>query len=247
MNKKIKLSLCVLMATQSLIAHVNNTDKVMSEPNASYTMNDYNINHDVTVKDLTITNSSVNGTKMTANSIKLDNTISTEGSNFVGNNITISNGSNIKGSFTYNNSINKKIDKLSISNSKVTASGTTTVNYLDLQAEAVFSGDLNIDYFSNSDGKLQGSKDKLLNLNINDPDLNTLSNMDFVSFNHECGFGGCRINASGKTISNSEIKLNSGVSMITDINADNSTFNTSITSYGSFYIANGNITNSVLI
>ena len=246
MNKKIKLSLCVLMATQSLIAHVNNTDKVMNEPNASYTMNDYNINHDVTVKDLTITNSTINGTKMTANSIKLDNTTSTEGSSFLGNNITISNGSNIKGSFTHNNSINKKIDKLSISNSNVVASGITTINTLDLQAGAVFTGDLNIDNFSNSDGKLQGSKDKFLNLTVNNMFLNTLSNMDYVSFNYECGlYGGCRINASGKTISNSEVNLNNGVSMITDINADNSIFNTSITSNGSFYIANGNITNSV--
>lgn len=243
MNKKIKLSLCVLMATQSLIAHVNNTDKVMNEPNASYTMNDYNINHDVTVKDLTITNSSVNGAKMTANSIKLDNTTSSESSSFVGNNITISNGSNIKGSFTYNNSINKKIDKLSISNSNVTASGTTTVNYLDLQAGALFTGDLNIYTFSNSDGKLQGSKDKLLNLTINDLDLNTLSNMDYVSFNYECSYGGCNTDASGKTISNSVFNLSWGTSSMININANNSTFNSK--DFGSILFASGNITNSV--
>lgn len=242
MNKKIKLSLCVLMATQSLMAHVNSTDQIMNKPNASYTMNDYNINHDVTVKDLTITNSSVNNVKMTADSIKLDNTTSTEGSNYVGNNITISNGSNIKGSFTHNNSTLNKIDKLSISNSNVAASGITTVNVLDLQTGAVFTGDLNIDYFSSSDGKLQGSKDKLLNLTINNMFLNTLSNMDYVSINYGCSlYGGCNINASGKIINNSELNLNNGVSMITDISADNSTFNTS---NGSFYITNGNITNS---
>lgn len=244
MNKKIKLSLCVLMATQSLIAHVNNTDKVMNEPNASYTMNDYNISHDVTVKDLTITNSSVNGTKMTANSIKLDNTTSTEGSSFLGNNITISNGSNIKGSFTYNNSINKKIDKLSISNSNVVASGITNVNDLDLQAGAVFTGDLNIDYFSNSDGKLQGSKDKLLNLTIKDLALNTLSNMDFVSLNYECSFAGdCKTDASGKTISNSVFNLSQGFSNMININANNSTFNSK--GMGFIQFTSGNITNSV--
>lgn len=244
MNKKIKLSLCVLMATQSLMAHVNSTDQVMNEPNVIYKMDDYNINHDVTVKDLTITNSTINGTKMTANSIKLDNTTSTEGSNFVGDNITISNGSNIKGSFTYNNFINKKIDKLSISNSNVTASGTTIVNALDLQAGAEFSGDLNIYYFSNSDGKLQGSKDKLSTLTA-DSTLNALSNMDYVKVNYNCNSSnGCNIDASGKTITNSELNLINGISMIANMNANNSTFN-STKGAGLLNIMSGKVTNSV--
>lgn len=245
MNKKIKLSLCVLMATQSLMAHVNNTSQEINMPNAVYPLDDYNIEHNITAKDLDIKNSTINGTKMTADSIKLDKTTSTEGSSFLGNNITISNGSNIKGSFTHNNSILNKIDKLSISNSNVAASGITIVNALDLQAGAVFTGDLNIDYFSNSDGKLQGSKDKLLNLTINNIASKTLSNMDYVSFNYNCSFtSDCVINASGKTISNSELNLNEGLSIITNINADNSTFN-STKGMGFFNIKSGNITNSI--
>ncbi|MBZ7985609.1 autotransporter outer membrane beta-barrel domain-containing protein [Campylobacter sp. Cr9] len=247
MNKKIKLSLCVLMATQSLMAvtHANNTSADYVDSNVYYPLDDYNITHNITAKDLDIKNSTINGTKMTADSIKLDKTTSTEGSSFVGNNITISNGSNIKGSFTHNNSILNKIDKLSISNSNVTASGTTNVNALDLQAEAVFSGDLNIDYFSNSDGKLQGSKDKLLNLTITDAvPLNTLSNMDYVSFNYECDFGGCNIDASGKTISNSIFNLIKNGSRMNNINANNSTFNSK--DFGVIEFISGNITNSVI-
>lgn len=246
MNRKVKLSLCVLMATQSLVAatHANNTDHEMNKPTVIHKFDDYNINHNVTVKDLTITNSSVNNTKMTADSIKLDNTTSSEGSSFVGNNITISNGSNIKGSFTHNNSAKKKIDKLSISNSNVVASGTTTVNALDLQAGAVFTGDLNIDYFSNSDGKLQGSKDKLSTLTA-DFTLKDLSNMDYVKVNYNCdSANGCYIDASGKKITNSELNLKNGISMIANINADNSTFN-STNGTGIFNAMSGNISNSV--
>lgn len=244
MNRKVKLSLCVLMATQSLMAHVNNTNQEINMPSATYPLDDYNITHNITVKDLDIKNSTINGTTMTADSIKLDNTTSTDGSSFVGNNITISNGSNIKGSFTHNNSAKKKIDKLSISNSNVVASGTTTVNALDLQAGAVFTGDLNIDYFSNSDGKLQGSKDKLSTLTA-DFTLTALSNMDYVKVNYNCdSANGCYIDASGKKITNSELNLKNGISMIANINANNSTFN-STNGTGIFNAMSGNISNSV--
>lgn len=166
MNKnqtKLSLILCILFSNLNAATYVNNTANDINEPNATYDLKDYSINHNISVKNLNISNSLINQVTLNANSLSLNNTNSISNSTVKADKINLINNSNLLGNITgFTNDI---VQEIVFDNSTLNSNNEINIEKIS-GTNATIKSNAKINNLDNSLNKLNliGEENKKLNV-----------------------------------------------------------------------------------